>query len=49
MEQVALPDVFAESGPAHALYVKYQLTTEHIARAVHTAITRRIQAGRDVP
>jgi len=49
MEQVALADVFAESGPARALHAKYQLSAEHIARAVHAAIARRNQARRDVP
>ncbi len=41
MEQVAVQDVFAESGSNQALYEKYHLTTEDIILAVRTVIDRR--------
>lgn len=46
MEQVAVPDVFAESGLAEALRAKYHLTAEDIAHAVRRAIVRRDGMGR---
>ena len=44
MEQVAVPDTFAESGPNQALYEKYNLTAADITQAVRRAIARREQA-----
>lgn len=41
MEQVAVSDVFAESGSTQALYDKYHLTPSDIAQAVKAAMTRR--------
>jgi transketolase len=41
MEQIALQDTFAESGPADALYEKYGLSAEAILSAVHRAMARR--------
>ena len=40
MEQVALADVFAESGSVEALRAKYHLTADDVARAVRRAIAR---------
>jgi len=40
MEQVAVGDVFAESGPAKSLYAKYHLTKEDIIAAVKKAMAR---------
>lgn len=44
MEQVAVPDTFAESGSSQSLYEKYHLTAADITQAVHRAITRREQS-----
>jgi transketolase len=41
MEQVAVDDVFAESGPAKSLYIKYHLSEEDIIAAVKTVMARR--------
>ena len=41
MEQVAIGDVFAESGKAGQLRAKYHLTAEDIAEAVRRAVARR--------
>jgi len=46
MEQVAVPDVFAESGPAAELCARYHLTASDIIEAVRRVIARRDQAGR---
>lgn len=40
MEQVAVEDVFAESGSTKALYAKYHLTAEDLTRAVRKVIAR---------
>lgn len=49
MEQVAVPDVFAESGKADELRVKYHLTAGNIAQAVRRVIARRDELGRLPP
>jgi transketolase len=41
MEQVAVQDVFAESGKASQLHAKYRLTAADIAEAVRRVIARR--------
>ncbi|MGD0725102.1 MAG: transketolase C-terminal domain-containing protein [Spirochaetia bacterium] len=41
LEQIALQDTFAESGPAGELYEKYGLSVEAIIRAARRAIARR--------
>jgi transketolase len=41
LEQVAVPDTFAESGETDELYQKYRLTTSDIAAAVRTVMLRR--------
>jgi transketolase len=43
MEQVAVPDMFAESGPNRVLYEKYHLTPADITLAVRRVIDRREQ------
>jgi transketolase len=40
MEQVAIDDVFAESGPAKSLYARYHLAKEDIIAAVKTVMAR---------
>jgi transketolase len=40
LEQVAVDDVFAESGTANQLHEKYHLTATDITQAVHRAIAR---------
>ena len=47
MEQVAIGDVFAESGPVPSLYTKYHLTKEDIIAAVKKVIVRRGSMVRD--
>ncbi|MGA2111627.1 MAG: transketolase C-terminal domain-containing protein [Anaerolineales bacterium] len=45
MEQVAVQDTFAESGPVDELRTKYHLTSQDIAQAVRKAIARRREAN----
>lgn len=46
MEQVAMQDTFAESGPAIDLYAKFHLTSSDITAAARRAIQRRDAARR---
>jgi len=46
MEQVALEDTFAESGPVKELYTKFHLTSADITAAARKAIQRRDAARR---
>lgn len=46
MEQVAMQDTFAESGPAKDLYAKFHLTSSDITTAARRAMERRDAARR---
>jgi len=45
IEQVAVRDIFAESGQADELREKYHLTSYDIGRAVRRVMERREQLG----